>query len=578
MDTLFLAFANDPDRPLPSLQEEDNRIYQTLSPRQQQRHFLIHRDSSARLEHMARDIALYRQELVLFHYSGHAGGEALHLDGGEAKALGIAQLLGKCPKLQVVVLNGCSTKGQVELLREAGVPAVVATSAPVEDTKATNFAIRLYECLANGEALGDAFDLAIGQVLGQDDQIEVHRTLVLRMPEKPNDEPLWGYFGPTETRTWKLPATPAGYDLQQFTPNELLLDRLTEALGGYSEEINRLHQLEEDGLEVSILDKREAILKALPHPISEHVRKLLVPGTEAGQFYDQLSPARLQQMAVVYESLIELLLFIMLAQLWDALNSETATLSLHDETRDHIRRWLMRPAAESRTCDVVPLIRLLRQAFDEHGIDYFVEELGQLSERLRAGGDFARGCDFLQSLRVRLAQRAPNEAEAAHLCILAEQQLAAALCELGFIARYTFASVKGIDVMKYRHLERVQFRHRLVRLVQRFVGLAEEPVYHTDYMDTTSVLLLRSGAGPPEFLNLTPFILDENAFDEKASIAKLQFFERYAPEQDAYVFRHVYKPLDLPLVIRDQKHFRIVRAQFDAFAQLIFNAKMRQAV
>lgn len=577
MDVLFFAYANHQHRPLESLQGEDNQTYQALSPRQQQRHYLIHRDSFAQLNNVGRDISLYRQNLVLFHYSGHAGQDALELDGGEARALGIAQLLGKCPRLRVVVLNGCSTKGQVELLLDAGVPAVVATSAPVEDEKAKHFAIRLYQSLTNGETLGDAFDLAVGQVLGQDDTIAVHRGAGRVAAEPPDDLPLWGFYGQPEVRGWKLPADPAGYELQSFTPNALLLDRLTAALADDSEEIRRLYQMEETGLEVSILDKREAILKTLPHPISEHVRKLLVPGAEAGQFYDQLSPARLQQLATVYEALTELLLFILLAQLWDALN-ERENFQIEDETRAEIRRWLSRPAAEGRTYDVLPLIRAIRQAFDANGVDYFVPELSKLSDGLRAGGDFARGCDFMQSLRVRLARQLPNETEAAYLCVLAEEQLAAVLCEIGFIARYTFASVKGIDVVKYRHIDSAQFRHRIVRLVQRFVGLAEEPVYHTDYMDTTSVLLLRSGEGSPEFLNLTPFILDENAFDEKASIAKLQFFERYAAEQDAYVYRHVYKPLDLPLVIRDQKHFKIVRAQFDAFAQLIFQQKMRQAV
>ncbi len=268
----------------------------------------------------------------------------------------------------------------------------------------------------------------------------------------------------------------------------------------------------------------------------------------------------------------------MLAQLWDALNDTAAAVRLDATTRDDIRRWLVRPAAEGESYDVLPLIRSLRQTFAAGGIPYFVTEFGELSDRLRAGGDLARGCDFLQSLRVRLAQQQPNEAEAAHLCILAEGHLATVLSAIGFIARYTFASVKGIDVMKYRHLSQVQFRHRIVRLVQRFVGLAEEPVYHAESMDTTSVLLLRSAEGPPDFLNLTPFVLDENAFDDKASVAKLQFFERYDPAPDAYVYRHVYKPLDLPLLIRDQKHFKIVRAQFDAFAQLIFDQKMRQAV
>ena len=36
-----------------------------------------------------------------------------------------------------------------------------------------------------------------------------------------------------------------------------------------------------------------------------------------------------------------------------------------------------------------------------------------------------------------------------------------------------------------------------------------------------------------------------------------------APEQDAYVYRHIYKPKDLPLIVAQQKAFAILRAQFE---------------
>lgn len=77
------------------------------------------------------------------------------------------------------------------------------------------------------------------------------------------------------------------------------------------------------------------------------------------------------------------------------------------------------------------------------------------------------------------------------------------------------------------------------------------------------------------YLNLSPFVIDENAYDDKASIAKLYFFDRYDKAANSYAFRHVYKPADSPLLIQQQKHFQILKAQFEAFAKSVFDQSMQ---
>ena len=70
-------------------------------------------------------------------------------------------------------------------------------------------------------------------------------------------------------------------------------------------------------------------------------------------------------------------------------------------------------------------------------------------------------------------------------------------------------------------------------------------------------------------MNLSPFVIDENAFDEKTTeISKVYFFYFHDSEQGKYSFRHAYKPDDIPLVVSRDK-YELVKAQFEVFNDLI---------
>jgi len=90
----------------------------------------------------------YRNRVAIFHYGGHAGGRGLLLEtpAGEATVLAhagaLARFLGGQRGLELVFLNGCSTRGQVRGLLDAGVPAVIATSQRIDDEVATEFSAR----------------------------------------------------------------------------------------------------------------------------------------------------------------------------------------------------------------------------------------------------------------------------------------------------------------------------------------------------------------------------------------------------------------------------------------------------
>ena len=149
MQVVFLTYSNSQANPLPTLMEENEKTYSLLSRRSKQLHFSIHRNAFTTINSIIEYLELYRNEIILFSFSGHAGRDTLLLQEQKANAKGIARLLGMCPKLKLILLNGCSTKSQVvQLLELPNQPVVIATSAPVGDYSATKFATSFFRALS----------------------------------------------------------------------------------------------------------------------------------------------------------------------------------------------------------------------------------------------------------------------------------------------------------------------------------------------------------------------------------------------------------------------------------------------
>ncbi len=98
----------------------------------------------------------YEGAVVGFHFSGHADGFQLMLDGN-ANGAELAAFLGRQRSLRFAFLNGCSTLGHVEAMHQNGVSAVIATARAIDDHVASELAISFYEQLAVGKNLETAF-------------------------------------------------------------------------------------------------------------------------------------------------------------------------------------------------------------------------------------------------------------------------------------------------------------------------------------------------------------------------------------------------------------------------------------
>jgi hypothetical protein len=361
MDTLLLTFANQSADLLPTLQEEDDTLNRVLSPRAKARHFLLHRDSFVTLEKLPAYITLYRDELVLFMFSGHAGRDQLVLRDGAAQAGGLAQMLGQCPKLKLVFLNGCSTQGQVAQLLAAGVPVVIATSAPVSDRKATFFSIRFFEALQQQFTLREAFNMAKAALETAFAGIQVTEHRDIGFEVEMEEEPAWGLFFTEKNEhilDWKLPvqAIAQTETFANFTPNQYLIDTLFKALAEDSEDIRKLNQQIQRGVQISIPKKRMAVLNALPAPLAEPLRKLMVPVEKENEGFDKVSEARLRQISQAYITSMELLTFTMLAELWEA-HDNLGRLDIQENQTEMLRAFFRLSRTEREIFDFFSLGR-----------------------------------------------------------------------------------------------------------------------------------------------------------------------------------------------------------------------------
>lgn len=576
MKVLFLTYCNSQRSPLPTLQEEDDTTFKLLSPRALQQHYFLHRDSYTSIQKIAEYLTIYREKILLFLYSGHAGRDGLFLEHEEARAAGIAHLLGQCVKsnnLKLVFLNGCSTQGQVHQLLTLGIPVVIASSAPIDDRSASDFSIRFFQALSDRATIGEAFELAIGQILANK-ALNVHRGLGLTEALH-EDAPLWGIFYADENAkvlNEKLPIHASVSNIEDYKPNEHLIEKLMDALEAYNEEIENLRQQERNSKKISLPKKRMAILNSLPAPIAEHLRKLMVPIDEENEGFDKISEARLQQLMKTYQITTELLIFILLAQLWEA-KSNNEHFLLPQKLRTDILSFLNLEQEERHSYDFFFFLRTIQQMLPMGQIKYFAPELESIQESVTQDERFQKACFFFQVLQQKLEHHTIEQYEIMDLCIQGETCLADCFQRLGFLAKYTLAAVNTIKVEKYRHLIKPAFRHSIVKLLDLLGGLAEEDIVLEDFMYNRSVLLLKQeDSRITGYLNLSPFIIDQNAFEKNTDVARIRFFHQYEAGTDTYHFQYVNKPTD-PLLKISNNQYNIIKIQFDAFKKLLLDEK-----
>lgn len=549
---IILAFANDNDDYLSMIVRERKNIFKTLQEHHDKGYIQVHKEESTAIADIFELFNRYNDRVAIFHYGGHASGTHLQLETQEgdaqaADARGLAQLMGEQKELQLVFLNGCATRSQVDVLLSAGVNAVIATSVPIQDKMAVEFSEQFYNALAGGSNLQKAFQVAKAFILskyGSDKAIEHHSSRAISWHGKPaeaSDPMPWGLY--TNDRTpevlkWTLPVTSsdsiiirgaAVSDSKRGEVNTKLIETLFHEVAAHSFEVGYLMEAYKRSKRLDIRMVRQAIIDSFPVPVGEQLRRLF-----AGQTIDV---TRLRQLVATYKTIVELLCFTMLSQLWEA-KYRNPDIAIHEDILVPFNSFFALNADSYHTFNYVTLMQAIAQIFRDREIGYFVEELHQLGERLLAKDEFYDAHLFMEEMKRELAEDDVKADEIESFCIQAEERLGTLLGGMAFLVKYKLTTVKRIELIKRRHKD-PRYRHLKVTLDRVTAGILDEETVHEAFTDNNSVILLKDIEDVTQYLSLSPFVIDENALTGHQN-SKL-FYYAY---QDTHDGQSYYKFID----------------------------------
>ena len=511
---IFLAFANDQDAHLDLLKQESRKLYDTLEELERKEYVKVHREESADAEELFTDFARRKDQVAIFHYGGHASGTRLRLESGEGDAQGLAQMLGEQENLKLVFLNGCSSKGQVQALFDAGVKAVIATSVPIKDDKAVMFAERFYESLAHRRTIDQAFNMASAFLLtNYGDKLDAqHRGIVMPWGGQPEVEELpWGLYykeGHEDIRNYKLPYyRPIGlpkemmnYIGSSFTANRYIVSVLDE-MCKFNPDIYHQMVVQRDGESIK-KDSREyplLIIENFPWPIGSQIRLL--------RLKDAPNLERLKHLVSTYIVTSKVLYFILLSDLWEA-RHHLADKSI---TWDHISLDREAYMGFDFFAQIGPLYEKLSEV-----VTPFVTEFEMLYEAIKDGeSQLNTAHRMLEELRSELASEPPSS-DLEKRCEQTEKAVRVILLHAAFLANYRMLTVRNVAIDKPR-FELVEYEHEMGPLnARQALGLNLYQDAHSrrksHYADSSSVVLVANEKRLSQALNLSPFIIDKNTF------------------------------------------------------------------
>ncbi len=541
---ILAAFANDQGRFLDGLQRECDAISDALQKKDDAGIIKFKTQTAADIARLFDLIGNYGDDLAVLHYGGHADGSVLDLQaagGGNAAAHGegLAQLLGTLPNLKLVFLNGCATQGHVEQLLAQGVPAVIATAAPVEDDIALQFAREFYTALADpGASRTIDFAFARAKALvatAKGSAIEIESRGMRAGSDAP---PLigaakWGLYavqGKEAALAWTLPdhraanfvieASAPVTATQIASPSDGLIARQAAAVGeldaGFRERMELERKLSRDGTVDERL-VREGIINAFPSPIGEKLRILFAGG--------QMGDPRLRLAVATYDITTRFVAFALLAQLWDLFEDKPGAVTLSDAQWVAIEAFNQLDEAGSARFDFLDFAIQLNAALAANGIPAYMSQCDELAAAM-AQPACAAAQSFMNTMRGAIFDRSVDPAKAADLAQQADTHLDNALYLMTFVAGYKLATIKEITINRTRRKD-ASFLHRRVVLDRAAAALYKDDTQALlHYADNESVILLKDLDDVTSYINLSPLVLDQNALTRNPG-TNLYFFHWY---------------------------------------------------
>ncbi len=536
---IFLAFANDQDEHLPILDEERKIIQRHLISLENQQYLQLFVEPNASIDSIAEYLREFQDRISIFHFSGHANSskfidEALYGNQG-----GIVELLAAQDNLNLVFLNGVATVDQVRLLHDAGIPLVLATNVGIMDAIAKEFSDIFYRSLANDYTIEEAFHASASylQMKGEE-KIEIYHNYYNR----DSYNLAWGLYVTDEGQKyldWKIPKVASnvisiGRGGERFRPdisveslNKDLVTTIANTISPFSKEIIFYLEKAKLGNSPQFRDLRRSVIDAFPSPIGNFLRKIIIS--------KDLNTNYLKRILDLYQFVISFLTITLVSQLWDEILKDKKIQISERLSEDLSRAFDERSRGTRASYFNADLLQKLLSFFSANRIEPFMSELEELWQLIQSGDSVFSAFRFFESLDRQLTIQRIAPEEISSYCIQANAQLRKLTEDLGFLARYTMATTKTIEV-KMPIAGEPKFSHNLVFLNNVTAGLMDDVQTSESHLHNNAVVLLKGENNFRSFLNLTPFIIDENALNK--SLNSKLFILQYR-ERGSYVYQFI---------------------------------------
>lgn len=536
---VFLAFANQQDNYLPMLKQESRNINKALQHLHDKGVIEVFREESASIDLLVEGLTRFRNRIAIFHYAGHADGQGLFLEDTAADATGLASLLAQLNNLKLVFLNGCCTKAQVERLMGLGVGAVVATSTTIHDTYAVELAEHFYRALSSKNSIQDAFKFAVATLQMRYGGSEIAQIYHYRGFGDANDtNPIiaWGlYINPNANgiADWTLPVlfsptavsapkTPVEYELNQY------LGFILDSMATYDTQIE---QMIYDATGDRKIDGREAlamIIEKFPWSIGIQIR-LLVSSEDDMR---NATLMRLRQIISTYTATGQLMYYILLSQIWEEMRSKRLPVDWYfiDILALDQRNFIY----YDFPTHIIQAVKTLK----ENNINLFAIEFENFYRIFNEKEQLYNSYLYLEGLKTKLSENpAMLNVEIGQICADAEFALSVFLVEAAFLIKYPMITIRDISVYRPRYRD-AKFNHFFGRLnanATYSLDLMKKPLSFDSFMNSNSVILVQSLEKAEPYLNLSPFVVDKNAFGDFRATEPHLFMYAHK-KQDEYLY------------------------------------------
>ncbi|GGD73449.1 hypothetical protein GCM10011514_41880 [Emticicia aquatilis] len=537
---IFLFVYANPDDNLENLLNEKAKVVEIIERRNVKDDF-DYKVVSTRVEivdFLKNEIN--RENLLLFSYSGHSAGDKLITEQEQTESIGIVQLLALCPNLKLLVLNGCSTKGWIQQLEisfhknQFKLPVIIATSSKVQDKVAADFGIAFFEQLFEfGLSFQKSFDIAIAVIKThvQAQGLNIHRFLdEMAKPDSAIIDSWIISISNESTASEKNINQFLKISDSNFQPNIRLFKTLITELSKHNSEIRKRYENNKKVIS-NIHPYKPDIYKSFPFPISKRLQRLdssesIVDSKDQQKdFFNKVDKSRLGELIRTFTTISDLLFAIAQAELYNLLNHSHLKLNANQTS------FILESYKPAKTYLISDKLFFWVEILKSKAESLFVIELTELSTT------FFEIFDYFEKLSLKYATLSNDEAEG--LVELVEIKLEFIFRETLFLINYNLTTIENI-LLNRRRKEDAKYSHQIYK--QQWSGL--EPSKDTEtletFLDNTSIILHKGNIESSlEYLNLSPFLLDDALFNEKATVSNLMVISKVKMDLQLFYYRYL---------------------------------------